>query len=822
MKLTKYRGQKAVVLLVVLLSFCLVFPVPGWSQLSEASLAKSVQALRNLTGIRDAELLAARDRLREMGYTENRIFQALARLPHASSAQVPVFLDVASRYGNLRFSYVPLFDRFVALTGVRLADCRRLLVLLEETSFMQEQALTPLVGTQIASGEQFLRIVSKTLALTDTGLWAANGLFGQAGLSAPIADQALDLLAGMTNEQQRTAERYLRRHALELRRILSDLRGVGHLDGSNIFNFRALCTNENILAGELSQWLFGFFLLPLAEQQNVLQLMAGQKRKILLEAYQHAAVPIIWQINNLHSVTDPFGQEIGTTSLTKMSSDSLAELFSHLPEKARLPYAKGFNQSLTAGRRSAAIAELRAATAAARRYTGEELTDVNLYVLLANGGEFYTSSFREIVAPILLARIKRDFQGQLLDFLRMTDADGRYVSDFVTNLAQKGMLVDYLPRGGDEQGRIVDLVADSALADESSLILFSATFANLLQTFVPEVRERLIEHLLQAAVNDDQHFSRQVRVILQYYFHTFPKLLSSEARDKIAVLLATLGEIDLQEYILTPFGEWRDDGRLASISTFAGDDDGWSSYVSYSRDLLSNGYSPAVSERYRLAAVDMEKEEEVARTVGSLRKSPTSSISTLFSFAIRQPLVIEWRKNVHGITISHGLYVFIDADHQQRLLEIFLREGDEMFAQRGHSYYRNSQLLSPLRTLLKEGKIDIELLGSKRRFVSLGSCGGIKAYSRINGIFQNNVDIFGTVGTGTAVVNNSFNRRLLEIGALPQPPRTWQQVEAQLGGDFGEGQASGEYIVPGSLPAILHKMSKQAGSMSVADFDDEP
>ena len=89
-----------------------------------------------------------------------------------------------------------------------------------------------------------------------------------------------------------------------------------------------------------------------------------------------------------------------------------------------------------------------------------------------------------------------------------------------------------------------------------------------------------------------------------------------------------------------------------------------------------------------------------------------------------------------------------------------------MFAQRGHSYWREEQLLEPMRALLKSGEIKREKIPDINRFLSIGSCGGIRIYSELNRLFDNTIDIFATVGTGKAVVNDPYNQRLFEMRFL--------------------------------------------------------
>lgn len=131
--------------------------------------------------------------------------------------------------------------------------------------------------------------------------------------------------------------------------------------------------------------------------------------------------------------------------------------------------------------------------------------------------------------------------------------------------------------------------------------------------------------------------------------------------------------------------------------------------------------------------------------------------------------------------------------------------GMEMFAQRGHSYWREEQLLEPMRQLIKSGDISRETLPDINRFMSIGSCGGIRIYSELNRLFDNSIDIFATVGTGKAIVNDPYNQRLFEIIAVSENDLSWEDVSAQLNSIFRDGRGS-DYLQPGSLPAILHKM----------------
>ena len=131
-----------------------------------------------------------------------------------------------------------------------------------------------------------------------------------------------------------------------------------------------------------------------------------------------------------------------------------------------------------------------------------------------------------------------------------------------------------------------------------------------------------------------------------------------------------------------------------------------------------------------------------------------------------------------------------------------------MFAQRGHSYWRKEQLIEPIAKLVENGAVTEDDLLAKQRFMSLGSCGGIRAYSELATTFKNNVDILATVGTGKAVINNPYNEFLFEAVAEAREELSWDDVARRSARIFKQGLGE-DYLQPGSLPAILHKIMDQ-------------
>ena len=110
-----------------------------------------------------------------------------------------------------------------------------------------------------------------------------------------------------------------------------------------------------------------------------------------------------------------------------------------------------------------------------------------------------------------------------------------------------------------------------------------------------------------------------------------------------------------------------------------------------------------------------------------------------------------------------------------------------------------------MENLKLQGRLRDNDLRVKQRFLSLGSCGGVKAYTRLNQMFLGHVDILATIGTGLAVINDPYNKSFFEVIAKKPSTITWKDMALELAFIFKGGHGR-DYIQPGSLPAILHKI----------------
>ncbi|MBB5347851.1 hypothetical protein JWG42_11180 [Desulfoprunum benzoelyticum] len=747
---------------------------------------------------------AADERLiRALSYTGMRAFRALCSLPALTRDQAATALRRLPTT-TIRYEHMPLLEKLVAINGATVDDCWRLIDRLAPVDFVTARALAGLAHVAAMTVDDLFVLIDRIAELDEPGRWAAASLFSVTAITAAETRRGLELIDELGERQRWAAEQQCRIPGITAREALAGLERLQYLGESDAWNARALFMQPGMTADLAAAWLRRYFSIPGPEREEAFLRLSPGDRTILLRVFAAAADYPLWRINNLHDITDARGREIGSGTLAGYSGDRLLTLLHRLPLVVQRQYGTGMRRALQLGNRGEAVAVLRRATAAARQQTAVDLTSANIYVLLAHGSDLYDSSFRDILVPVLKERIGASFGNDLLSFLVATDPEGIFASDCIASLAQKGKLTDFLPTDPARQQQVLDLVARSALQSEFSLILFSATFGRILETIAPPARSYLIGLLLDAAASANGLFSRQVRIILQYYLDEYPALLTAADKTGIGGMLATLGPIDLAPYTRTPFAEWAADGRLQSLSVFQDDDDGRSSYLSNSRTLLAGGYRPQLSAIYSLPGLSTSA-AAAARSAVAAVAAGGEGLGRLLQLAAAHPLVVDWSRTINGLAISHSVFVYQGKTTQQHLLARFLRSRSEMFAQRGHSYWRREQLLDPLADLLAAGGITPADLRAKQRFLSIGSCGGIRAYSELNRMFYNHVDILATIGTGKTTINNPYNRQIFEIIARHRGGLSWEEL-ARQSADIFHRNLGDDYLQPGSLPAILHKI----------------
>ena len=789
-------------LLFLIIFSSALLPANVLGSLEDTAFDETISIYRKVPGNHD--IAQDKKNIRTLSYTQLRALRAFCKIPDITAKNIKPALNKLQKT-DIRYDTVILLEYFTGLPQATIASSWVFLDLLSNTSFTAKKTLGSLTQTAPDSAVLLPPVIKAVKKLNESGQWAVKALFEVQQKNFAEVQQAISLISTMPPGQQWAAEKLCRLPKISGAEVVQNLHFIRLLSDNNSWNVRALFNDPTLTPTTASHWLSNFFALSVDAQDALIRQMSVEDNHLLLTTYNNASSNIIRDINSFHDVTNRFGREVGTWRLKNYPAEKILFLLSKLPQKAQDEYRRELEQAIAANKRNEAISALRKATTMSRRLTARELTGANLYVLLTHGGELFTSSFKNYLVPVLAKRIKANFKNNLLSFITTIDPKNRYTSDFIVNLASKGSLTRFLPQKSIEQKKVLDLVTASALKNEHSLLLFSAAFTKLLKPLHTGARSHLLNLLMAAAADKDCTFSVQLRVILQYYLEKRSNLLSPNDRIKISSMLTQYSPVNIEDLSKTPFTEWLNDHELKSLSIFQNDDDGRSSFLSNCRALLASGYKPVLSRNFFLNYLSPESNDELTLLFKSLRRKPEYGLAQLFRFSVKHPIVCDWVKKQNGVIITHSVAVYQGEEQQQRLIVQFIKNKTEMFAQRGHSYWRPKQLFIPLDKALSAGELRNSELFSKQRFLSLGSCGGLRAYSDISRQFQDKVDILATTGTGKSVINNPYNRKLFEIIAQNPGIDSWDEVTRKTSSIFTENRGE-EYIQPGSLPAILHKM----------------
>ncbi len=792
-------------LLLLLLITALLLSGAGTAgaSIQDTAYEKTLAVFKKLPGLTTEKLQANEKLLRSLSYTHLRAFRAFCNLPGMKAEEAVEILRRLPQE-KIQYEHIPLLERLARLDGTSALLCWQLLARLKSVSYVSSRALAGLADIQELSATELFRLIDRVEPLNEPGRWAAGALFKVPRITGAEVSRGLALIERLTERQRWAAEQHCKIKGITAEETLRDMGLLHALTDSDAWNARGLFMLPGMTPKLAGSWLTDYFSIPDREREDRFQRMAVEDKALLLKVFAAASDYPLWRINNLHDITDSFGQEISGGTLAGYSGNGLNGLFQRLQLAVQRSHAHEMSRSLRAGNHSATITVLRRATAAARKQTAVDLTSANIYVLLAHSGDLYDSSFRDILVPVLKQRLAGTFGDDLLSFLLATDPGNLFTSDFIASLAQRGKLTVFFPQDAEKQQQVLDLVGRSALQNEFSLILFSATFTKLLETITPAARSSLLSLLLDAGHSKNSLLSRQVRVILQYFHHEHPALLPAAETLRIRKMLKEFGTIDLGQYARTPFHEWKSDGQLKSLSVFQSDDDGRTSYLTNCQTLIAGGYRPEISQTYRLDGLDSNVLRAAQPLVAGLSRKP-GGLTRLLQLSANHPLVVDWVRTVGGLRLAHSVFIYQGKATQQQLIKQFLKGDNEMFAQRGHSYWRREQLIDPIRDLLESGAVSALDLARKQRFLSIGSCGGIRAYTDLNRLFHNHVDILATIGTGKSSINNPYNQQFFEIIARNSAMLSWQEVARSSATIFIRNLGE-DYIQPGSLPAILHKI----------------
>ena len=762
------------------------------AQLNLTSAQQTISIFQNIPGLTSQQLEYGRTAIPKLHYNAQRILRKICELDGVTFEHAKQTIDLLSRE-RFTFEQVQTFEAFASLDTVDVKLGMSSLATVKSMGFQAGRAFRSYVVMPGVTANVAMPMISTLNNLDDANNRAAQAFFAIKGMRVDLAQKGMPTLMRLRNNQAKAAETFAKVAGMDPETMLDGLQLLQKLYQDDAWNARCLFTNKSLSPKEAWNWLVGYFALPTNIQESQYDKLDSHQKTVLLQALYEGGTEIVWKINNLHAVTDANGYEISDAALNRYSMQQLQAKFDELLPSVRARYS-----NFAGAGRGQAIAILKQATSAARMQTARDLTVANAYAVMAQGSELYDSSFRDILVPVLQARIAARNQGDLLAFLRSIDPGNRLVSDFISSCAQKGKLTAFFPADAGKQKDILSLVAASAFQNEDSILLFSATLSHLLKVLTPEARSHLIGLMAQNSDAENTAFSKLVTVILQYYLQTYPELLGPSDRTLISRLIVRHGAVNLDRYQITPFAEWKRDGRLGSVSMFHPDDDGRQSFVSNANLLLASGYRLAPSQQYTVSSFTPALQQEIQRMTGA-------GLVNLFQAMRDRHFAVAFTKKVGDVTIVHTQFVYSDMQNQMEMLRRFIHSGDEMLAQRGHSYWRAEQIIDPLTKLIEEGKVSEADLRGKQRFLSLGSCGGVKVYTTLTRLFASSVDILATIGTGLALINDPYNKMFFEIIAANPATITWKGVAQQSSSIF-QGDRGQDYLQPGSLTAILHKI----------------
>lgn len=765
---------------------------------ADAVSAKQTIAICQQAGRMDAgQIQESSAMVGQMNYNAQRIFRKVCSSP---GADYGLIRQAGDKLLQTRLSYeqVRSFEALSAMPNFNVHYTLPALDAVSTITFASGRTFRNFATLYGATADQALEIIPQLNAASPLTNQAARAYFGVAGMRVDTAMQGLPIITKMRTKQVQALITYAETPGLDPQTMVQGMDIIRKMDDVNAWNARSLFKNKETSGQEALSWLKNYFTLSSSQQEVIYDRLQGRQKSVLLKGLYDGGEEALWKINNLHAVTDENGYEFAAATLNRFSKARLQELFNRLDGTTRSRFGAQF---ANAGQ-GQAVAILNQATSAARVQAAKDLTTANLYVVMAQGADLYDSSFRNIAVPVMKDRIAKRNSGDLLNFLRDIDPESRFVSDFISSTAQKGKLTDFFPKDFARQKAILNLVGTSAFKDADSVLLFSATFSHLLKMLTPEARSHLLELMVQETQRSNQVTTKLIRVILQYYVQTYPELLGQNDRLLISRLLVQQGAVNLDSYQSTPFAEWKKDGKMASLSMYHPDDDGRQSFASNASLLMKNGYKLVPSKYYTISQMTPALES-------SIRSWASGSIANLFQAMRTRHFAVSFVKTVNGITITNTQFVYSGKEHQKELLRRFILSGDEMLAQRGHSYWRSEQIIEPLSELIDEGKITQADLGSKQRFLSLGSCGGMKVYTTLTRLFEGSVDLLASIGTGLAMINDPYNKSFCEIIAKNPSSISWKNVAQQTSYIFESGQGQ-DYLQPGSLTAILHKILDEA------------
>ncbi len=604
-----------------------------------------------------------------------------------------------------------------------------------------------------------------------------------------------------TDNQALAAKQYAELPTIIAQTFLKSLAFINRLEKQDAWNFYSLLKNKHISKKEAWQYLISFFSLPRHDQEIQYQDFSNEQKEKLLAAMHTGGYLLIRKINNLHSITDRFGTELSPVDRQRLSLADLETIFNGFSGSTQSKYRTKFTAAKKQHHKHTMMKLLQEATTQERFFIAQTITSANNYALMAQGSELYSSSFREILTPTLHSHIDTNYNGNLYDFLQQTDPSNLLTAQFIISCVQKGVLHTFFPENSGVQKLVLDMVFESAFKNEQTILLFSASILSLVKVLQPDAKNYFAYKMIEMTKQNSKKVSKLADVMLQYLIKYQPTLFSNQLVTKSGLSKQEKSKINFDRFYDTPFSQWISDNNLGSLSIFHPDDDGKKSFYSFAKLLSKKGYVLHASKNYNGGTLPSQELEKLQVLLNNKQQVTADNFEKIFLLMQKENVCITYSKKINNILIQHTLSIYSSPNNQYQNLYHFLTTGEEMLSQRGHSYWREQQIMSPLKELAKKGLLTRK--DNQHFFISIGSCGGIQDYSELYTSLNGSVDIFATAGTGFTSVNNTYNTTLFELIAKSSGPLSWNDVEKAFAPILNNAH---DYVQPGSLTSILHKI----------------
>lgn len=743
-----------------------------------------------------------RNAVSTLDYTGQRLVRRFSSLEDFSHQNLSQILEFYLHH-PLPFAAIQLIDQFLLHKG---ADASMGLDLLEHIPGKDIETLnllTEVLQDSRLSPEEFLSVLKPATELPPPGRWALRRCLARVHPGADMTQSVLFFLQAMNPTQQWALEGFCNLKEVNHIQLSEVLPFFSELDTGSSNSGRALFGAKSLPVSDAVFLLSEFLQYDRSSRDALFSQLPEKIKNTLIAAYDRGARDTAGGINRLHAITDRYGRELGVNVLRTLSDDKLRDILENLsPEKDIITE---FEKELRSNNRDKAILSLRKAVTQARRALATELTTVNLALLISGSAPLYTSSVIEIIIPEFKKRIAEQYHGD--PFLLTELLPGTIQDRLILQLAGYNRLTSFIP-SGKAIHTFLQRVLATALKTESSLLLFSPSLEPLFTSLPAPLRRRMLQHLLELS-HSSAPLSNQIILILEYLHHHRGTLIASDQQTLIQQRIKSLQTDFLEKGQKTPFDEWRKDGRIGTLSIFPADDDGYSSYLSYCMRLVKNNYTINGIRNISREETEQYPQEVPAQYIKNPSRRPGDTCNRLFRFSGKRPIVVDWGKMVHGIKLVQTMSVSRSIRQQEHLLSSYFEDNYEVLAQRGHSYWRRSQLIAPLAKLKKKKDKKLERFFAERssqHLISLGSCGGIRLYNEIHGLLPGMVTLMGTTGTGRMKINNAVNQFLPELAASTQNNNSWPEIlnSPKMKSIF-ETYRTDDYIFPGTLVDLLYR-----------------